>query len=131
MKPLTPQELSIGNLLNYDTGEGIELSVIDWQDLRWLQQNPESFNNSHTPVPLTPEILEGFGLFNDVDDGYFYFGIKTEIDHLSWDEKQGLVLYDNDGNGTILKHIQHAHTLQNFIHAISGVELVYKQNKTE
>ena len=36
MKPLTPQELSIGNLLNYDTGEGIELTVIDWQDLKWL-----------------------------------------------------------------------------------------------
>ena len=130
MKPLTPQELSIGNLLNYDTGEGIELSVIDWQDLRWLQENPESFNNSHTPVPLTPEILEGFGFVKD--DGLLCLEInKNTLEYATAHPENGVGLYSFYGDGILFPEMKHAHTLQNFIHAISGVELVYKQKKTE
>lgn len=124
MKPLTPQEVRLGNL----TSHGVVVSInrrsfyVESHTGEWYS----SYECEILPVPLTPEILEGFEQFDEVDDGYFYLGIKTEIDHLSWDEKQGLVLYDNDGNGTIFKHIKHAHTLQNFVQSISGVELVYK-----
>ena len=128
MKPLTPSEVRLGNLTSYGVIIEIDNDCFYTIQGEWIYR---SIAVDIHPVPLTPEILEGFGQFNEVDDGYFYFGMKTEIDRLSWDEKQGLVLYDNDGNGIILKHIQHAHTLQNFIHAISGVELVYKQKKTE
>lgn len=116
---IKPSELSIGNLLNYDTGEGIELTVIDWQDLRWLQENPESFNNSHTPVPLTPEILEGFGfepgMFNELT---LYVGVKA----LTYSRNSIYV------DGLIgLPDVKNVHTLQNFVQAISGVDFVFKK----
>lgn len=133
MKPLTPQELSIGNLLNYDTGEGIELTVIDWHDLKWLQEEPDLFNNWYTPVPLTPEILEGFG-FEACGDKEFKTGYELKIKGFLisyWFDKNfpdfDKLVWDNGG----VYDLKYTHRLQNFIHAISGVELVYKPNNTK
>ena len=62
MTPLKPFELSIGNLLNYDTGEGIELTVIDWQDLKWLQEEPDFFANHFPPFRSPLRYWRGLGL---------------------------------------------------------------------
>ena len=123
MTPLKPFELSIGNLLNYDTGEGIELTVIDWQDLKWLQEEPDFFANHFSPVPLTPEILEGFGFAVGMFNLLTLFVGAHELTY------RHNALYMDDLIG--LSDIQHAHTLQNLVTAISGVELVYKPNKAK
>ena len=41
-------DLKCGNILNYDTSEGEILpTVIDWQDLKWLTEDPKGFNLVH------------------------------------------------------------------------------------
>jgi hypothetical protein len=60
-------DLRCGNILNYDTAEGEILpTVIDWQDLKWLTEDPKGFNLVHSPIPLTAEYLKKFG-FSDGD----------------------------------------------------------------
>ena len=66
-------ELRIGSLLNYDTGEGISNIIIDWQDLKWLTENPDDFNKYHSPILLTEEWLKKFG-FSDKDYKNVYIG---------------------------------------------------------
>ena len=46
-------DLKCGNILNYDTAEGEILpTVIDWQDLKWLAEDPKGFNLVHSPIRL-------------------------------------------------------------------------------
>ena len=60
-------DLKCGNILNYDTAEGEILpTVIDWQDLKWLTEDPKGFNLVHSPIPLTEELILKFG-FSDKD----------------------------------------------------------------
>ena len=55
-------DLKCGNVLNYYTAEGEILpTVIDWQDLKWLTEDPKGFNLVHSPIPLTEEHLKKFG----------------------------------------------------------------------
>lgn len=58
-------ELRTGNLLNYDNSEGETLPTkIDWQDLKWLDEDPKGFNLAHTPIPLTEEKLKELSFEN-------------------------------------------------------------------
>lgn len=50
-----------GNLLNYDTSEGETLlAKLDWQDFKWLEEDPKGFGLVHTPIPLTEDIMVRF-----------------------------------------------------------------------
>lgn len=55
-------DLKCGNILNYDTAEGEILpTVIDWQDLKWLTEDPKGFNLVHSPIFLSGEWLDKLG----------------------------------------------------------------------
>lgn len=84
---IQPQNLRIGSVLNYDTGEGIEPTRIDWQDLKWASEHNLDFNSHHSPIELTEDVLMACG-FSDADykDGY----IGTEF---------------RSGNGVILDFV--------------------------
>lgn len=54
---ITPEELRVGTQLYYDTGEGIEITSLDWQDIEWVSKKPRDFNNDHSPITLTESLL--------------------------------------------------------------------------
>jgi len=52
-------ELRTGNQLNYQTAEGDVLPTkIDWQDLKWLEEDPKGFNAVHAPITLTEDLMK-------------------------------------------------------------------------
>lgn len=120
MKPLTPQEVRLGNLTSHGFVTDIHSTYFTAKDEKDVHF---TFETDILPVPLTPEILEGFGF----EVGMFnLLTLYVGAHELTFRHN---ALYMDDF--IYLPDIQHAHTLQNFIHAISGVELVYKQNKTK
>lgn len=127
------KDLRIGNILNYDTGEGIEPIVIDWQDLRWLSENEESFNKYHSPIPLTEEILldRGFIKVSKLDKyGKDYelkiceklHNIKIQV---FFDADNRLLISKYMVNGTYGsdRDYIYLHDLQNLIYSLTGEEL--------
>lgn len=64
-------DLKCGNILYYDTEEGSLPTTIDWQDIKFLSEEPDEFNLRYHPIPLTEQWLAKFG-FSDAEykDGY-------------------------------------------------------------
>lgn len=123
-------DIKCGSILNYDTGEGISHTVIDWQDLKWLTENPEDFNKLHTPIPLTEEWLLKFG-FSDKDykDGYIGkefksggmildFVLSKPFTKGEWNDT-----YTFDFEDHRFIKLKYVHELQNFFHCITDVML--------
>lgn len=51
---IRPEEISVGNVLDYLTSEGDWMpAVMDWQDIKNLSENPEGFNAVHRPRVIT------------------------------------------------------------------------------
>lgn len=53
---IDPKELRLGNKMEYFIGEeGLkwESCTIDWQDIKWCEEENENFNKVHRPIPLT------------------------------------------------------------------------------
>lgn len=71
MKELKLNELRCGNTVNYFTEEGDYIpTVIDWQHLKWLTEDPKGFNLVHLPIQITDEWLLEFGLIKKVKTEY-------------------------------------------------------------
>jgi hypothetical protein len=110
------EELRIGNILNYTTSENdIYKTTIDWQDLKWISEDPKGFNLVHHPIPLTEEWIIKLGLIsNPYKDRYEIGNICIECDKTKgftdlWIEK--------------MPHIKYVHQLQNLYFALTGKEL--------
>ncbi len=132
------RELRTGNLLNYDTSEGETLPTkIDWQYLKWLDEDTKVFNLVHTPIPLTEEILLKCGFeknecvsnFNDTfsivskSNSRRAVGLhqpkqfeNTSIYFVMFREDVGIDFSD-------LNEIEYLHELQNLYFALTGDEL--------
>lgn len=126
MKPLTPQEVRLGNLTSHGVVVLIEHErlITAQEDLNYYGSNQVDIH----PVPLTPEILEGFGFYDD--GGVLCLEInKNSLDYLTAHPEDGVGLYSHYGDAILLPEIKHAHTLQNFVQSISGVELMYKKGE--
>ena len=127
-------ELRIGNLVNYDTAEGDVLTnVIDWQDLKWLSEDEQSFNLVHNPIPLTEEWLMKFGFEksdnefytetfkgDNKSDYYFCIRINDNLCDLGICERVDEI---NKYNLICPKYIKHVHQLQNIYFALTNEEL--------
>jgi hypothetical protein len=117
---LKAEELRIGNYLDYFLDEDdIDWSPtgMDWQDFKWISEEPDGFNNFHRPIELTEEWLLRFG----------------------W-EKKGPYKWDNDlmydylmtypsgytMNG-VAYEIKYVHQLQNLYFALTNSELTLKE----
>lgn len=50
-------ELRTGNQLIYFSEEGPLRTKIDWQDIKWCEEDPEGFNKVHAPIILTEPIM--------------------------------------------------------------------------
>ena len=124
-------ELRIGNLIEYkiedeleERKEWWEVSKVDFQDLTWLDSNPE--DDDFRPIKITEEWLLKFG-FEDIT-GVDY------ILHIDVDFKLILIpadaFYpqidkaDDVGWSSIsLNKIEYIHQLQNLYFALTGEEL--------
>ena len=116
-------ELRIGNILNYNTAEGDVLpAVIDWQDLKWLSEDPEGFNLAHSPIPLNEEWLKRMG-FDTLDERYFALDYEDLSFRYYYNYLGGVWKFRLN---FILVKIQHVHQLQNLYFALTGEELEVK-----
>lgn len=126
---MKPNELRIGNLINYNGGQPEDedlLNTVDWQDLQWITERKDEFNSLHKPILLTEEWLVKFGfdrinnsltsrlysnnVFEIMTNGYIY--------HF-W-------IYDNTEGGFEI-NIKNVHQLQNLYFALTGEELTIKE----
>jgi hypothetical protein len=120
---MNSRELRIGNFLNYDTGEGVELAVIDWQDLKWISENDKSFNKAHSPIPLTEEWLLRFGFEKNYKFGLYYKGGHAIDIH-----REGNAEFYTGEVGGWFVFVEHIHQLQNLYFALTGEELTIKND---
>ena len=130
-KPLTQYDLKCGNILNYTTEEGIFPCTLDWQYIKWISENPESFNKEHSPIPLTIGLLEELGLkIIHPLSGQYSIKIghakllvlqKKAIGEL-WDPS----IYTSFGPKPIVVQLQYLHELQNLYYSLSNEMLSLK-----
>lgn len=128
------EDLSIGNVLNYQTAEGdVMPAVIDWQDLKWITEDPEGFNVVHSGIELTPSVMTDVLGFEECEPTYF--NDRENITFCGWCpfDRIQVVLRSNGENEihtpysrdsiTEKRPITHLHQLQNLYHALTGEEL--------
>ena len=116
-------ELRIGNLLNYQTAEGdILTTTIDWQDLKWISEDEQSFNLIHSFIPLTEEWLLRFGFkAHTYEDEVFGF-VLNDFGYIN--EYQFRIHNFIDFDAMIIpKAIKTVNQLQNLYFALTGEEL--------
>jgi hypothetical protein len=84
-----PQELRPGIQLNYDTGEGIAITTVDWQDIKWLTEKPDNFHVNHSPIVLTEPLMKRVRrIYNDEKDSCIEFSMtppgERQVDNNWW-----------------------------------------------
>lgn len=107
---MKPTELMLGSVVEYDTEEGWEYNVLDWQDLKYAQVDWSDFAIFHRPIPLTPEIFEKCPLPPVIQEWY--------VNNNTIKSKTGATIININMIGYC---IQHVHTLQMFLRSI-GLE---------
>ena len=119
METIKAQDLMVGNCLNYQTSEGdIMPTTIDWQDIKWISEDPVGFNSVHSPIPLTENELVKLGVNEKGFDKrkfcptYSKHGLKFTVSN------SGHIYFGKVWIGTI-------HHLQNLVKSLTGKELTY------
>src|SRR5690606_5568730 len=114
---LKENELRIGNFLNYTTAEGDVLpTTIDWQDLKWISEDPEGFNLVHSPIELDEEWQ------NNTD---FIIAITENI--AIWTDKEKCFIEQYSEGVEEVKGIDSVHKRQNLYFSLTGEEIEIKQ----
>ena len=125
-------DLRIGNVIYYQSSEdGLLPNKVDWQGLKWLSENSESFNETFKPIPINWVVLGKLGWW--VEDNGDHAFLQKQVGE--W----GIFVIDSDGNGlsycsrnaSISTKIQYYHELQNIFFSTTGVELDYKLEDLE
>lgn len=113
---LKPTDLRTGNVLHYKTDEGTFITEIDWQDLKWLSENPKDFIAYHKPIPITKKILKKLGFEWSGSEWilpYYEIGIRLL-------DRAGYVYLNGCDGGQLMKY---THQLQNLVHALTGKDI--------
>ena len=117
-------ELRCGNILHYITAEGdILTTTLDWQDIKWISEDPKGFNLVHSPIRLDGDnvIKLGFDFFHKHNLGY-----KGNSEYLTLSDWFGCidVFYCNNQI-----EIYFVHELQNLYYSLTGIELTFSEPK--
>ena len=104
-------EFRIGNILNYETGEGLEEVVLDWQDIKLACIENGYFNQYYSPVVLTDEWFWKFGVYEYPNKA---LGGIVRV-------SGGVCFFKHNELDIEVKYV---HTLQNLIFALTGEELI-------
>jgi hypothetical protein len=113
-------DLRVGNKVYYNTGESIEVHLIDSVDIKLAEQYKLLFNANHSPIPLTEEWLIKMGFYKDEDISYrYYFDFGWAV----------ILAYDLDdncvriGDSWDFAKATYVHQLQNLTYALTNEEL--------
>ena len=107
-------DLKCGNLLNYDTAEGEILpTVIDWQDLKWLTEDPKGFNLVHSPIFLSSEWLNKLGFCKVQNEKH---KVRIGLDGDDFVKHQMTYQF----NRQFICKLKYVHELQNLHYSITG-----------
>ncbi len=127
-------ELRTGNLLNYKTAEGDVLPTkIDWQDLKWLDEDPKGFNSVHDGVLLTDKLMEEYGFKENFMGDCSWFEETGKYIHGTHSKSVGhgimSLLCDTEGwhysfpNASIWRKLEFFHEVQNLYFVTTGEEI--------
>jgi hypothetical protein len=123
---IKPNELFIGAVVNYEIGGLIEPYIIDATDLMWIENDQESFNLKHTPIPITTEILTDWCGWNE-DEIKVYKPIHAKGVNkiiIAFSKFQRDVELRQYGEFiTALPHVKHLHQLQSLYQLLTGEEM--------
>ena len=117
-------ELRCGNLHEYyiedkhdERKAWWEVSVIDWNDLRYLEEHPE--DNFYRFIPLSEEwlIRAGFEKYSD-KEFYIYTSKENEVRFYKSDSDWNLAYF--------ITETRYVHQLQNLYFWLTGEELTFK-----
>jgi len=130
-------DLRVGNKVYYNTGESIEVHLIDSVDIKLAEQYNLLFNANHSPIPLTEEwlIKMGFSLYSS--EGRYLITPNNEIELLITLESDNENTYcyidiyqhidkeDDEGAEIVFltKENYYLHQLQNLYYALTNEEL--------
>jgi len=118
----TPHELRIGSVVNYiEDGDLFLLYTLDWQDLKWLTEQPDYFNQCHQPIPINPRLLVKMGLKECGETWHYLLDIQIECVN----ERVFRVYF----RGHLIKWVEYVHELQNIVYELNGVWLELKVNE--
>lgn len=107
-------DLKCGNILNYYTAEGDILpTVIDWQDLKWLTEDPKGFNLVHSPIYLDNEWLEKLGFDKTQNETH---KVRVGLDGDDFIKHQMTYQF----NRQFVCKLKYVHELQNLHYSLTG-----------
>ena len=115
-------DLRIGNVIYYQSSEdGLLPNIVDWQDLKWLYENPDSFNETFKPIPISWVTLLKLG-WDEFHDGGDHMILSKNVGE--W----GLFIITADGTGLHYEHrnascgidIEYYHQLENIFYFTTG-----------
>jgi hypothetical protein len=115
-------DLRIGNVIYYQSSEdGLLPNIVDWQDLKWLSENPDNFNETFKPIPISWVTLLKLGWQINYDGGVYHLLSKSVGE---W----GLFIITSDGTGLHYEHrnaslsidIEYYHQLENIFYFTTG-----------
>ena len=119
-------DLKCGNILNYYTAEGEILpTVIDWQYLKWITEDPKGFNLVHSPLKITIDVLRKIGFKKD--SKYDWVIEKKDFQVLVYHDPNWDTIDNGKGcfmfPGGHCINFQYVHELQNLYYCLTGVML--------
>jgi len=101
--------------LNYHTAEGDVLpSKMDWQDLKWIDEDEKGFNLVHSPIPITEELLIKTGAIKTGKTSYNVHGMLIILTDGKWIEYVHQI------------ELAGIHHLQNVFYYTRGKELIFE-----
>lgn len=66
---IKPQDIRVGSVLLYLTSEGEWMhSVMDWQDIKWISEDPVGFNAVHKPIEIEIPYEKTIKFFHQMQD---------------------------------------------------------------
>lgn len=117
-------DLRCGNLLNYYSAEGDILpTVIEWNDLKWVTEDPKGFNLVHSPIELTENYLRLLGAVAHQD--YWLMG-DVELSYITTDEHFEME-FKTPFQDWKIKKIKYVHELQNLHYCLTGVMFLFSK----
>jgi len=132
-KMITASELMLGNILNFQTKEGVKPIIIEWKDIAMSVKYPDLFNKHNSGIPLTPEILTEWCGINKrpykwrdgtiSHDLFWFSGKRYFLHHYEETHWNLFMVYDNFPSQEIqilIRTFNYLHEFQNWHYWNSG-----------
>lgn len=124
---LLPAAFRYGNLIYYKSSEDKLLpNALDWQDFKWMEENPKSFWETFEPIPLNSKTFSATWYVPKNEtciDCEWAFPFPSYCYVPLQQDSNGIHYYNCSGLYTEVKWF---HELQNLYYSITGKELQIK-----